>query len=589
MSSSGILFGMAVVPLIFADEQCSSTPQTGCWQQPLIAVFFSILHMHGCLQLAWFGREGGHLHGRGTIADGPKETGGLPADAPPAPPRFTENDTIPMLMSTYLNRPFRCLLLSAVAKAAGQDVPLNLMPFMTQWGIGEKCIKADLFFGILVVTNVVCTITALPIWMWLASCIGKFRAYVCFTVALGISSLLFLIIEVDNGDCTMSYLAIVCVALWGMAFGGSFLMKDLVCDSIDYDEFLCGGRRREASYLMSVEFVPKFVNIPGECVPFLMMAYANYQRPLQQQIACGSSITSTTLSTDEYCSRYLSAEPAGAHWCSKTKTCAEYLASGVNFYCADAVKVCTFQQNIEVRWVLRLCFSLVPGACVLMSLCALYFYPKRARTEANHEALIDGITKMRRGQKVKDPWQDGIEILSVYAPGPNDGTLSYFWPHELLRVLEAGSADEEDINIHVATMRRRPLTIACIFLLIIPVGVFMILIGLEDLSTDLGASVSPLGLMLVGIGLVGVWFQGIRTRAANELRQHNVTRTEVLAKYNQLCPFIGRAPIISEFSKQNSTASSIMPTSSIGSRGESSVMPTSSATTTLEIHATTTL
>jgi hypothetical protein len=56
-SNVGILCGMAVAPLLFVTDQCSSTKDTGCVQQPLIAAFFGVLHMHGCLQLAYFGKE----------------------------------------------------------------------------------------------------------------------------------------------------------------------------------------------------------------------------------------------------------------------------------------------------------------------------------------------------------------------------------------------------------------------------------------------------------------------------------------------------------------------------------------------------
>ena len=35
LQSAGILFGMAVVPLVLFTEQCTSTPDDGCMQAPL--------------------------------------------------------------------------------------------------------------------------------------------------------------------------------------------------------------------------------------------------------------------------------------------------------------------------------------------------------------------------------------------------------------------------------------------------------------------------------------------------------------------------------------------------------------------------
>merc|ERR1719399_1961621 len=126
---------------------------------------------------------------------------------------------------------------------------------------------------------------------------------------------------------------------------------------------------------------------------------------------------------------------------------------------------------------------------------------------------------MRSGFKVEDPWQPGIELRPAEPAGPNFGALSYFWPHELLMAIEAGQENEV---VDVTILRTRPLVIAICFLLLLPVGILIIILGIDDLSEDLGASVSPLGLMLCGICLVAIWFNGLRVTAAQELIRNKV-------------------------------------------------------------------
>merc|ERR1712217_249627 len=89
-------------------------------------------------------------------------------------------------------------------------------------------------------------------------------------------------------------------------------------------------------------------------------------------------------------------------------------------------------------------------------------------------------------------------------------------------------------------VQRRPLILTVIFIAIMPVGFVIISIGWEGLFDDLGASWSPIGLMIVGVGLLGTWFNGVRVLAARELLLHTIARSEVVTKYNQTCAFTGQ-------------------------------------------------
>jgi len=215
----------------------------------------------------------------------------------------------------------------------------------------------------------------------------------------------------------------------------------------------------------------------------------------------------------------------------------EYINNGIGFVCNTVHKECGLMQNDSVQWVLRLSFSLVPCVFVTMGIICLFFYPKSARSELGHEQLLEAITKLRRGETVEDPWRPGSWISPASPPTPNQGALSYFTPNELKAALNGQAADAKLASIR--ELIRWPLIMAIFFSIWMPVGVVIIVSGMEDLFDDLGASVSPLGLMLFGIGLLGFWFHGLRSYAAWHLRSAGVTVDEVRSKYNALCPFIG--------------------------------------------------
>jgi len=536
LASAGILFGMAVVPLMFVTKQCSSTPEDGCLELPLIALFFGLIFMHACLQLAYSGKEPNAAALKLVHPVGRSSESNLDIDR-----RFSENDTVPMLMSSFLNRPFRVMLVTDMAKAVGQEIPFNVMPYMAACVLGEKCFGADDFFGFLVVANIICGASCVLLWQWLAAKTSKYHAYFFFNVSLALTTGAFVFLKRDTGDCTMSYITLLMTGLFGGAYGGSFLLKDLVCDCVDYDEFLSGGRRREASYIMAVEFIPKFMMIPGECLPFIMMAYFGYARPLKYRESCGPAdmiFNNRSVSADQYCDLFYRS-PSANSLCSNTLTCGQYVANGVSFVCNDVHQECGITQNDGVVWVLVLSFALVPFVCVSLGLMALYFYPKLARTEDMHEKLVDAIARLRRGETVEDPWRPGNFAEPARKATRHDGALSYFTPNELRAAIQAPTPSQSSGEVDARQLARWPLVFFVAFAALMPVGVFVIGLGFEDLYDDLGASVSPLGLMILGIGILGAWFHGSRLLAAAHLVRTSLRRKDVVRKYNQLCPFIG--------------------------------------------------
>lgn len=75
--------------------------------------------------------------------------------------------------------------------------------------------------------------------------------------------------------------------------------------------------------------------------------------------------------------------------------------------------------------------------------------------------------------------------------------------------------------------------------LLLPVGIALLVVGWEDMGSDLGASVSPIGLIFLGMAALLIWFDGTRFWAAREVQRLSVPRLELVGWYNFLCRFTG--------------------------------------------------
>lgn len=250
-------------------------------------------------------------------------------------------------------------------------------------------------------------------------------------------------------------------------------------DVIDYDEFLT-GKRRESQYMMTVSFLPKFLEVPAEALPFLLLAYFGYKRPSEE----------------------------------------------------DAAPL----QPDAVVWLLRLCFSIVPALFILAGAMVLWRYPKEARSSQSHEELIVAIrSKHAKGLPAEDPWFPGQIVEPAPTPGPNEDLLAHFWPGELLISASDQSSDGVDYALLLSRTRRG----ICLGLLLLPLGVVLMVAGWSDMGSDLGASVSPIGLIFLGVATLLIWFDGTRFLAARQVQHRAVPRYEVVARYNFLCRFTG--------------------------------------------------
>jgi len=521
MGDFGIIVGIAVVPFFFVTRSCLATPDDGCVEFPAINIVYGIGFACSALLLAWRGKE-----------------------PPPAAKiervRYSCEDTIPMLIATFLNRPFRSVLAVEAAKAAGQDIPYIILPYLTAWLLGEKCLPSTKVFQYIVLCNLGMGLLSVPLWSCFVSRTSKHAGTLAYNLLLGVVMLVCVSFGHDSGDCSMTTLMIGVLGIAaGPALAGNFIVWALLADSVDYDELLTGGRRREASYYMAAQFVPKFLSIPAESVPFLLLAYFKYARPLKASFKplCGNPPAGMT--PDDLCHAFYMNETAGANWCSDILTCQNLHDNGVTFICDLAFGECGIKQNDNVRMVLRMCLSMIPSLFGFLAAGALIAYPKQARSEEAHTKVIAAIARVKQGEIVEDPWRPGSMIHPAEPPTELAGALSYFWPSELKSCLDRGSGAGAAEPADVSRLWHRPLAVTLVGLVLIPPGIAVVTAGFPDLFDDLGASVSPLGLMAIGVGISGAWFNGMRVRVALHLQRVGVSRKEVAARYNVVAPFVG--------------------------------------------------
>jgi Na+/melibiose symporter-like transporter len=351
-------------------------------------------------------------------------------------------------------------------------------------------------FSLLAGTNLIARMLTLPIWLWTGQRIGKFKAFLLFNLTLAASQCLFFFVGRDTESCSMMPFLLTSTGIWGMVFGGGLFLRSIMSDIADYDEFLT-GKRREAQYVMTIEFLPKFFEVPSEALPILLMAYFGYVRPNNGVLP---------------------------------------------------------SQPEAVVWLIRLCVSLVPALFVLAGSAVLCFYPKHARTNEAHEELIVAIReKHAKGLSAEDPWFPGSVVAPPPVAGPHDDLLAYFWPSELMAAIEQDGQSGHGNSLRWGTMKG-----VAIGLFLLPLGITFIFAGWKDMNSDLGASVSPIGLVFLGVALLLISFDGTRLRATFAVDKRSISQAELVARYNYLCRFTGSDPVLQIMQVQTAEDESIV-------------------------------
>merc|ERR1711879_1051863 len=75
------------------------------------------------------------------------------------------------------------------------------------------------------------------------------------------------------------------------------------------------------------------------------------------------------------------------------------------------------------------------------------------------------------------------------------------------------------------------------------VGTVVLVRGFDELNDDLGASVSPIGLIFLGVAALLAWFHGTRVKAAVKVSELQVPKVDFVLQYNYLCRFTSEFPL----------------------------------------------
>ena len=187
-------------------------------------------------------------------------------------PSSDNNDPplIPSLMATLRNRPFLHLLPAWVLDYTAFAMIGTMLPFYVQYVVapdtatpwcdnGKRCpglgscaddaeccrpeeesalwCETSLWLGVGLCALMGATILSMPCWLWLASKIGKFRAWLVYNMFTAVTNGLF--IFVGKGD---PKLCVLLAFFNGLPNGAQFITESILADVIDYDEFLTGQR-----------------------------------------------------------------------------------------------------------------------------------------------------------------------------------------------------------------------------------------------------------------------------------------------------------------------------------------------------------
>ncbi len=224
-------------------------------------------------------------------------------------------------------------------------MPYVVLPFYSKWVIGEKTWDADTLFPILAGSRMIAQVVGVPVWFMVARIkgVGKFRAYMIGMLCLAFVQFAMVYMGYDTDIAIL----IMFMFLWGATFASVALLNDIVNEIIDYDGFLT-GMQREAQYIYMKEFVPKFMELPSQAVPFMLMAYFGYD-PSRSSTDC----------PDGYC------------------------------------------QPPAVIWTIKLSATIVPAVCIFGLLIILLHF--KIRESAQHEKVIEGTVLHSQNQAAVDP------------------------------------------------------------------------------------------------------------------------------------------------------------------------------------------
>jgi len=479
----GILLGSTLPALVSYGPNCNSTPCDGCLLYLMLAAVFGV----GLFMLPQFG----------LVA--------WARERPLQEETTTSMGVAQTIVAAMCNWPFRMLIISDIVEGVGANLPMIVLPYVLKWVIGWRAIEeagltVSLLYAILAGGHLLTRVPFTFIWRMIALRLGKVKTYLIWNFLFAIQMLAFLIL--GEGSIVES---IVLGVTWGVVYAGHWLLKDIMSSVIDYDEFLTGCRR-EGQYYMILELIPKIMEVPTEALPFLLMSYFGYSVTASDDGEVDCSLLDFDNATED-----LRVE----------------------------------RQPLGVVWTIRLSFAAVPGIFGLLSGLVLLKFP--LRTEAQHEAIFEGIEKHKNGEAALDPvtgrmvpaithGDDGsVSLGDRSLSAATYHQLSYFFPSELQQAVDKGNLSALGLWMKITS---------ALMTLLIAGGVYVMVSGFADVVEG-HFSITPIGVVMLGLGGAVLWFQVTRLLELRAMIRDGVTLDDVrfmLELRTPVPPMFGEAP-----------------------------------------------
>ena len=108
-----------------------------------------------------------------------------------------------------------------------------MLPYVVDWVVGPQAAtdlvgSPGMLFAACVVVHMVVRLPVTFVWKWAAGRFGKYHTFLAFNIMYGVYMFAFL--AVTKGQALLS---IILCGLWGIAYGGHWLLLDLCSDVIE--------------------------------------------------------------------------------------------------------------------------------------------------------------------------------------------------------------------------------------------------------------------------------------------------------------------------------------------------------------------
>ena len=189
----------------------------------------------------------------------------------------------PCVLRALKNIAFRPLLLAWALDGLALSALVPMFPFYVRYVIisdGYKAqqngveMSAQVFMGASMFCLLITAVIASPLWLYLSSKLGKYRAWLIYNLVNCVTNVLFLALSEGDNVQTLGIMV-----LNGIPVGGQFLITSILADVIDYDEFL-NGVRNEGSFSVFSTLIPKFVAIPASAIPLAIVNAMGFKQPI---------------------------------------------------------------------------------------------------------------------------------------------------------------------------------------------------------------------------------------------------------------------------------------------------------------------